>query len=328
MNAWTDRDGAYSFDGLPAGRYRVGLMDGDAFRGDPAPCEIDVGSDRELAFTLRVHGTVLEGRILSRRDGQPVRAFRVTTIRYRFLIPSVEDERRVAADDGRFRVAVPEGGSWAVEIAAPGYAPLRTGAVSVEDGATADLGTLRLGDAGAVEGVVRDAAGRPVPFARVHVLSAKLETTDEPALTDARGAFAVDALAPGTYAVFAVSPRHPLGIRKGVVVEEGARAAVEMVLPAPAPLAIRVLDAGGRPVAGAKLVYTFEALRPLTSEMVSAYEPATFGSNVSDADGWIRKPFLPPGPLELHILTQGHAALTRTIDLQPSTPTNLEIQRD
>ena len=154
---------------------------------------------------------------------------------------------------------------------------------------------------GALELTVRDHAGAPVPHARVHMISAKLEPGLGP-YTDKSGRARLGSLTPGLYNVFVVSPRHPIGILKGIVVEEGDELKRHVSLLPATPVTIRVEDEAGAPIAGARLVWTFPALAPLDSRMAERYEPASFGRIVSDREGRIEKPYLPPGPLTLRVI--------------------------
>jgi hypothetical protein len=323
----TSSDGTFTLSGLPEGSYRVGLMEmwGSELLDKPAPRVVEAGADG-VEFVVEAGGTAVSGRVLAKRDGQPVTSFEVRLIRYRLFVPVQTTWRRVRSDDGRFRVEVKEPGEYAVEIEASGFAPLRTAKRAVAADTVVDFGELRLGDAGRVGGVVRDAAGQPVPFARIHVLSAKFESNFDPAFTDAEGRFEVAGVAPGTYWLFAVSPRCPLGLVQGVQVKEARRTEVAVDLAAACPLALRVLDAAGRPVPGARLVYSLPQLPFLNSDMVADYEPPGFGANEADAEGWIRKPCMPPGTIRLRIEVEGKEPVERRVELEAGAPTEVEIR--
>jgi Carboxypeptidase regulatory-like domain len=56
-------------------------------------------------------------------------------------------------------------------------------------------------DGGVVKGVVRDAAGKPVPGARVMFVEGPVALPDVAALTGADGSFAMAAPAAGTYQI-------------------------------------------------------------------------------------------------------------------------------
>jgi hypothetical protein len=155
-----------------------------------------------------------------------------------------------------------------------------------------------------------------VAYARVHALNVQLQSNDDKIpFTDADGRFAMAGLAPGPYTLFVVSPRHPLGIHKNVMVKEGETNDVELVLDPASPVVIQVSDEDGQPVEGAQLVYTFPSLQPLNSSMVAEYEPPGFGSNRSDAKGEIGKPFMAAGTLVVQIVKDGYRPASTSVTL-------------
>ena len=58
---------------------------------------------------------------------------------------------------------------------------------------------------------------------------------------------------------------------------------MNLTFPTACPLAIVVRDSEDRPIRGAALVYTFDAIAPFTSRQLVRYEPQGFGANESDA---------------------------------------------
>jgi hypothetical protein len=193
-------------------------------------------------------------------------------------------------------------------------------------GETVDVGTIALGSPGSVHGKVQDENGRPVAWCRIYLLSERLKPNADPPLTDADGLYEAKGLPPGTYTLFALSPRHPLGVRRGIEVPEGARVGVNVDLDAPGPLVLRVVDEGGRPIEGARLVWTFRGLAPPDSSMIGKLEPPAFGSNTSGPDGVIRKPLLPEGDILIRIEADGHAGAQETIALRKGETKTVEIR--
>ena len=80
-----------------------------------------------------------------------------------------------------------------------------------------------------IAGVVRDAAGRPVPEARVDIVAGPGPFPDIAALTDAGGGFALAAPAPGTYEIEAAADGFR-PTRESVAVAPGRPARVVLVL--------------------------------------------------------------------------------------------------
>ncbi len=129
-----------------------------------------VAAAPSAAATIALHGRVVDG------DGAPVARAAVRLVpavgRYAFARLELEArpepaaaDRTMTGDDGRFRLAVPEPGSWWVKIDADGFVPVdaRLEAVIEE----AELPTARLAPAAEVEVRVRSEDGRPLAGARL-----------------------------------------------------------------------------------------------------------------------------------------------------------------
>lgn len=319
---WSAADGTFALTGLQPGRYRVGLM------AHPRPLELIAAREVEVTaagahveFVVEDASARVVGRVVDGRDGSPVESFGAGLLKIEWFVPHHAES---AWGHEQFELHAEEAGRYAVEIRADGYAGFRTPSFDVAEGDTKDLGTIRLGPAGALEVIVRDDAGTPVPYAKAYALSSKLEPKIS-AFTDAEGRARLDDLNPGAYTLFVVSPRHPIGIVRGVAVEAGGAARADVHLPAAAPVTILVRDVAGRAVPGAQLVFTFPALAPLDSSLAERYEPPAFGSNVADERGRIEKPFLPTGEVTLLVTAEGFPPAKRTIDRGPGEATEIEI---
>lgn len=326
----TGDDGGFELPGLIEGRYRVGVVGSRGsftanaeFETDPAPQEVRAGAD-DVEFEVPFHGGIVTGHVVSRRDGRAVRSFKVGWIRYKLFFPQDADWGAYEDPEGRFRTEL-EAGKWAVEVSADGYAPKRSDTFTLEEGETRDLGAIRLGDPGTIAGTVRDAQGLPVPYARINILNSKFQTNPNEPFTDIDGRFELRGVSPDTYSVFAVSPRHPLGIRRGVKIEEGKRTDVAIDFVAPAPLTITVVGAGGRPLKGAELSFTFPAIAPLSSKLFRDKIPPGYGSHVSDEAGVIVQPCLPPGTVTLTFEAEGYDAKTVNVELKAGEPNHLRV---
>jgi len=330
--AWTDSTGAFRFDALTEGKWTVGLVDRhhfnpSAFETTIQPRPIAVGT-AGLEFVLPGANTLVKGRVVSGRDGSPVRKFRVKFLRYKFFVPQDWVWGNFNDESGKFAFDRATAGTWAAEVEADGFAPLRTSRFTLKENGEIDLGELRLGDPGSVSGQVRDHAGAPVAYARVHLLNAKLQSNEDDAIpyTDADGRFTVRGLAPGPYAMFVVSPRHPLGIKKGIMVKQGETTEVLHDLGPASPVTVVVQNEDGEPLLDARLVYTFPSLQPLNSSMVASYEPPGFGSNNSNENGEIRKPFMPAGPFVIQINRRDYKSVTKTVTLVAGEPMRVVVQ--
>jgi hypothetical protein len=323
-------EGRFAFTNLPEGRYRIGVRDGSTpwnepvrFLKDPAPRDVEAGTD-DLEFILPLKGGIVTGRVVSKRDGRPLRKFEATFIRYKFFLPSGNDMGWFR--NGVFRQELDDPGTWQVDISAAGHAPLRTERFTLKAGEVKDLGTLRLGEGGTIAGTVRDAQGGPVPYTRINILNSKFQTNDDEPFTDQEGGFQLKGISPGTYTVFAISPRHPLVMVPGVKVREGERAPVDLEFVLPAPLTIAVTAADGGPVPGAELSFTFPAIAPLHSKLFRNKIPPGYGSHKADAEGLIRQHCLPPGEVTITIEAAGYEPRNKKVNLKSGEANRVQIR--
>lgn len=325
----TGKDGRFELPGLLPGEYRVGIYRhvayGWGFVEDPEPVLVAAGV-RDLEFQVPVRGGTLKGKVVAKRTRLALREFCVDLYERVLFLPKYRDHGCFEDETGTFSIQTSKPGTYFVEVSADDYADQRSRPVDVERGETVDLGTIALGDPGSVHGRVQDHKGQPIAWCRVYLLGSRFESNFDPPFTDAKGRYDIQGLSPGTYTVFAVSPRHPLGIRRRIEVREGARIRVNIDVAAPAPLVLRVVDEQDQPVRGAKLVWTSPDLKPLDSSMVGDREPPGFGSNVSDSNGLIRKPYLPEGDVEVRIEAKGYARASRTITLRAGETRSVEIR--
>ena len=327
---WTDAEGRFSFPELPPGRYSVGVtgtgtivISGGEMEFVHPPVEARPGDEAvEIVFPFK--GALVSGKVVAKRDGLPVPEFEATFSKHRFRLPG--DAGLSSFRDGTFRHELAEPGKYAVEIAAHGYAPVRTEAFTVAEGERKDLGLIRLGDGGTLKGVCRDAQGRPVPFARINILNAKFQTNDLEPFTDREGRFELKGVSPDLYTVFALTPSHPIAMARNVPVREAEETSVEIRFLATAPLTIVVTDEGGTPIPGAEMEFTFPAIAPLSSGLFRHKIPPGAGTHESDAEGIIVQRCLPPGPVTVSVAAAGFAKQTKQLDLAEGEPNRVEFR--
>lgn len=359
----TDASGAFDLADLPEGAYRVGILrapmeeetiapdsrleftedaisvrlvvpglddiveppEEATFLAEPPPVRVRTGQE-ELTFVLPARGTTVDGCVVCRATGQPLPSFEVSFIEYwKGLVPRGSETLDVRDAGGRFTHDLREG-SWAAEFSAPGYATFRTPVFDSGERATRSLGTIPLGPVGRLRGAVRDAYGEPVSYARLYLLGRELQTNRRPIFTDAQGSYEAATIAPGTYTVFVLSPRHPLGIVRNVEIGEEDASLLDVRLGRPSPVTLVVTDEAGRPVAGAEASYTCEALMPLTSRVLRSHEPPGWGGCKTDGQGRLHKPFFPATRVLFRVKAKGFLRATRVIDLREDKETVLEIR--
>lgn len=358
----TDALGAFSLVDLPEGPYRVGILrvptaeettapdshlafteeavsvrlvvpgldeveptERGTFLAEPGPVRVATGRE-DLTFMLPARGTTVDGRVVSHATGGPVGSYEVSFIEYwHGLIPRRSETSDIRDAEGRFTHDLKEG-SWAAEVTAPGYATYRTPVFAAGGRATWDLGTIRLGPGGSLRGTVRDSVGEAVSYARLYLLGPQLQTNRRPIFTDALGAYEAATVAPGTYTVFVLSPRHPLGIVRNVEIKEDETSVIVIRLGRASPVTLVVTDEEGRPVAGADVSYTCDALMPLTSRLLRSHEPPGWGGFRTDGRGRLFKRYLPATRVQFRVRADGFVCATRFFELAEDRETVVEIR--
>ncbi len=334
-HAWADAQGKFEIGPVPAGRYEVGIvkvgstwvMSGDAkFLKGTEPKTVEIGTvDVEIKLVYSGTGGLVIGKVVSGRTGRPIRSGRLAFLRYKLFFPSGSTGSMFHNDKGRFRGDL-EPGTWAVEIDADGFAAHRTDRFEVKKGKTVDLGTIKLGEPGRIWGTVVDAQGQPVAYARINIMNQKLQTNDKEPFTDIEGRFFVRGISPGTYTVFAVSPRHPIGMVRGIEVKQGRTKEIAVRFLQSAPLTVVVVDPGGRPIPGAELAFTFPAIAPLTSKLFRDKIPPGYGSHVANEAGLIYQHSLPPGKVTITIEAEGFEPRTKKLRLREGEANRVELR--
>lgn len=242
-SATAGADGRFAL-AVPAGSYRVHAALGDraAAAGPVAVAAGESGGALELRLGP---AATLEGEVVLAASGGPAAGAEVAL----FLHEAGEVFARGRADaTGRFRFAGLAAGAFDLRAAAPGASPARVTGLSLAAGGRFPL-RLALAGTGAIEGAVRDLAGRPLAGVRVRVISsgdglagaAPLE-----ARTGFDGAWRVDGAEVGRAEVVARQDGVATGASRAVSVAEGRAIRADLLLPEAGVLAGRV-RAGGRP---------------------------------------------------------------------------------
>ncbi len=231
--------------------------------------------------------------------------------------------------DGSFTLApVPARAGWVLRAKHPPHRDLFLRGIAVHDGRTTDVGALVFGATTTLEGLVTDAAGRPLRGAQVAVLRGgaagagidiaralrDLASSSGPILagaTEGDGRFALKGLPPGRYSLRVTYPGYAAAFVQGVfVTADGESGEVRVVLDEGAGFFGRVLDESGRGIGDARVVAV--ALKGERMESVDRQETA------SAADGRYRLDTLTPGVLyfvEAH--RDGWAPMGRLLPAAP-----------
>jgi protocatechuate 3,4-dioxygenase beta subunit len=362
--ATTDAQGAFDLAGLPEGSYRVGILrvpfeeetavvdgrlayaeDAVAVRmfvpgldeyalpieeggllAEPEPMAARTGGD-DVVLVVPVRGTIIEGRVVSGATGRPLRSFDVSFVHYwRGLIPQGSETLEIRDDRGRFAHELRSERFWAAEFSAPGHAAVRTPVRCCGAGGAWNVGTVRLGQGGRLHGTIHDAQGDAVCYARVYLLGPALQTHKRPIFTDSEGRYEADGVAPGTYTMFVLSPRHPFGIARDIEIQEKGASRQDVRLGRASPVTLIVLDDAGQPVPGADVSYTCDALLPLTSKLLRSHEPPGWGGYRTNGQGRLFKPFLPAARVLFRVRAEGFRIAARAADLREDQETVIEIR--
>jgi protocatechuate 3,4-dioxygenase beta subunit len=136
--SFTDEAGRFRFEDLYAGRYEIRVHPPgerrlhQKARGTAGDEALEITLEREA-----MERVVLEGTVVDRRTGEPVRAFRVTPMVWSSPEQATGQGLEVSDREGRFRVAGLEPGTIELNVNAPGYATWRDGKRELDVGAHA-----------------------------------------------------------------------------------------------------------------------------------------------------------------------------------------------
>lgn len=261
MSAPTDAQGRFRVTGLVGGRacifpYRVAGY-ARSVNGEVRPLQLSPGQEISGVDFPLVRGEVATGRVID-SEGRPLPSV--------YVRMDTRDRKKVSGDwtdeSGSFEVqGFAAGDEVVVGVMKDGYGIPPWPPYTIRAGGLQGL-EFRLSREGVIEGTVVDAAGRP---AREATVTANLEGEGEQdahgAEVDSKGAFRIDRLPPGRYALTAYTPSgsrsaEPGGPGVAVAAGQrirGIRLQLDVDLERLLAISGRVADAQGRPVEGAEL---------------------------------------------------------------------------
>ncbi|HEX9243277.1 MAG TPA: carboxypeptidase-like regulatory domain-containing protein [Anaeromyxobacter sp.] len=234
--AFAGPEGRFKVLTPPEGEFRVVIR---AAGYAPNVFQVQGASGKKLAVPeIRLGGGEhLLGEVLDAETEMPVVQARAALAdpakieRLRFVRPEIVAPIAVAGSGGWYEIRRAPRGLLVLVVSAPGYLP-----EFVQVNTRQPLPSVRLHRGGTVAGVVRDAAGQPLPGAKVVAVSP--EALDAAEVTaDAKGIFSLPKLRAGRYQVLARAAGRSADGGE-VAVEDDAVSAVTVRVPAPASLAL------------------------------------------------------------------------------------------
>ncbi|MEM7203108.1 MAG: carboxypeptidase-like regulatory domain-containing protein [Planctomycetota bacterium] len=304
----SDDAGAFAFDDLPPGRYRV-----RSDRGGEVKVLLAAPGRREVSLEIPA-GIAVAGRVVD-DTGQPV-AGAALWLSSRWTL---ERGARVATTDaeGTFTLRSIQTQRY-LGARAAGYSPSIARYLEAREGETLSL-ELELTRRGAsVRGTVYDAHGAPVSRALVRVGHADRaagfvqtgsggvarDWAPATARSDARGEFKIDGLPTGRLEVLARAPGHGAA-RLLVDAQPGATVPVTATLPAAASIEGIVRDAGGTPLHRAQV------------RSGARWDDPTRSVSTSDELGHYALGDITPGEVQVAVLQRGQVVLKTTLTVGP-----------
>jgi protocatechuate 3,4-dioxygenase beta subunit len=312
-SAEVDAEGRFAIEGLrPGASYLlvVGERRGERWRPAGAPKSQTARAPVEGVELELAPDAALVLRALDAASGAPVEEL--------VVLAGLGRARAVRSDDGKVQKRWPDGRVRAgdlrvnerskpaeLRLLAPGYKEHVTKDLRLSAGEERDLGEIRLVPERVVNVRVLAPDGAPVAGARVLLSAGALEALEnlsrsdpehepwgqkdlEIARTDGEGRARLTSRPGASVAIQASAPGHLASAAVVVALPRDADHALELALRRGGTVRVRVLDAAGRPVAGAAVAHRL----PIAP---GAEEPEEAGSCASDAEGLARFEALAPG---------------------------------
>ncbi len=214
----------------PAGSYAISAALGERAGAAPGSVALAAGATSPAVEVRLGPAATIEGEVVLAATGRPLPHAEVAVAPHGALGP---EARALAGEDGRFRIQGLAPGAFDVRASAPGATPALVAGVTLAAGVRHAL-RIPLDGTGAIEGTVRDPAGRPLASIRVRIArrgdgiaaAAPLE-----ARTDFDGRFRFEAVEVGRAEVVARDEPVLAGVSHAVRVDGGRTSRVELVLP-------------------------------------------------------------------------------------------------
>jgi hypothetical protein len=233
--------GAFRLEGLTPGAWAVAV---EAPGHHPVLLSRVTVPGDALAVAVEPLGS-LEGVVLD-LDGRPAPGAAVRAA------SADHSASATTGAEGRFLLAAPAG-TYALQATLAGRAGAAPAPVAVVAGEIARGAEIRLGAAAALDAEVALAAGGPLAGAQVALFAHGAREPVARVVAGRDGRATLAGLPPGVYDVRAAAPGASPALLAGVTLTAGARFPLRIALAGTGALEGTVLDAAGRPLAGARV---------------------------------------------------------------------------
>lgn len=309
--------GGFSLE-VEAGAYTVSARRGGEAGAVDKPVIVSMGKTvRDVRIRLGL-GAALEGRVVARSTGAPIAGVSVDVSPYG---SSGDSGRAVTDASGRFSVEGLAPGSYDLVASAPGFSSHSRRALTVAAGERFPLEIQLLGT-GAVEGVVRDGAGRPVSGAQIlggERWAGALTRMSAEARTDAQGRYRLEGLTAGPQSLTARREGATIGAAQPVAIKEGATVQVDFTLEETGTIEGVVRAASG-PLPAEQLIVL------VTPRKQHGFAHFEYRPIEADATGAFRMS-LAPGSYELRAMVRGLPGLqdSKTVEVEVGRSVRVEL---
>ena len=227
VTATASETGSFSLEVSPRS-WSLTARRGDEAGRAPAPVTVAAGATARGVKIQLGAASGISGSVVAAVGQRPVAGAQISVSPYD---QSGDSGRAVSDASGAFKVAGLAPGSYDVEVSADGFTDQSRRGVTVQPGQQFPL-RVELRRTGAIEGVVRDLAGRAVPYALVRSMHAGLggpAPTMESRSDDA-GAYRLSGLSPGAGTFTALRDGSAQGATASADVPEGGAARLDFQL--------------------------------------------------------------------------------------------------
>ncbi len=278
-------DGTFKVDGLPDGAFNISIKD-CVFNYQVASVEkVEAGTDDTIITLGKAHaitGVVEEGSGALVENAVVTVEIKTGSRRYNFSRPG--DSAKIMSDkEGNFKLSLREGLKYTLRFSHPAYLPTSMGfdvaagkdslRVVMEKGISINGTVVKEKENSPVEGVVVKIGGL-----RDFLFSPRQgqDVQDEKGKTDGSGKFVLDGVSAGMVTFSVLSKDGKPIFSKSMMIKKEQNTPVVIALPEMVSAKGKVLDADGKPLAGAMVNFVsgdnFEARHNASADENGAFE--------------------------------------------------------